>query len=124
MIGSGGNSGEACEALRDAVARKVMGWKAERIEWAYAGTTLVWHDSDGVPMLTCYSWQPDLRDAQTMEVVDRMLELGFDFAMGAGEGLAFAAFGAGAASTRVEHRDRRIAVLRAALGAVSAGRAG
>ena len=110
---------DARDALRDAVAREVMGWSVECIEWAYSGTTLVWHDSAGHPVLTRYSWQPDRRDAQAMEVVDRMLELGFGFMMGAGAGLAFVAFESGSTSTRIEHRDRRIAILRAALGAVS-----
>ena len=124
MTDSRGDSEEARETLRDAVAREVMGWRVERIEWAYSGTTPVWHDSGGLPVLTRYSWQPDRRDAQAMEVVDRMLELGFRFTMGAGAGLAFAAFESGSTTTRIEHRDRRIAILRAALGAVSRSEAG
>lgn len=116
------DSEEARSDLRDAVAREVMGWEVRRIEWAYSGTTLVWHDSEGLPVLTRYSWQPDRRDVQAMEVVDRMLALGFRFAMGAGEGLAFAAFECGARSSHAEHHDRRIAILRAALGAVSGSR--
>ena len=119
MIDLGGDTEEAREALRDAVAREVMGWRVERIEWAYSGTTLVWHDSGGLPVLTRYAWQPDRRDAQAMEVLDRMLALGFHFAMGAGGGLAFAAFARGAVSTRIEHRERRVAIVRAALEAVA-----
>ncbi len=118
------DSEEDRETLRDAVAREVMGWEALRIEWAYSGATDVWHDPSGLPVLTRYSWQPDHHDAQAMEVVDRMLALGYRFAMGAERGLAFAAFETGAAPTRIEHRDRRIAILRAALRAVSEGRAG
>ncbi len=124
MIDSWHDSEETRSALRDAIAREVMGWEVLRIEWAYSGTTLVWHDSEGLPVLTRYSWQPDRHDAQAMEVVDRMLALGFRFAMGAGEGLAFAAFDRGATSSRAEHRDRRIAILRAALGAVSGNAVG
>ena len=124
MTDSRGDSEEAREDLRDAVAREVMGWRVERIEWAYSGTTDVWHDTSGLPVLTRYSWQPDHHDAQAMEVVDRMLALGYRFAMGAERGIAFAAFDTGAAPTRIEHRDRRMAILRAALGAVSEGRAG
>lgn len=118
------DSEEVRETLRDAVAREVMGWEALRIEWAYSGATDVWHDPSGLPVLTRYSWQPDCHDAQAMEVVDRMLALGYRFAMGAERGLAFAAFETEAAPTRIEHRDRRIAILRAALRAVSKGRAG
>lgn len=106
------------ETLRDAVAREVMGWTARRIEWAYSGTTDVWHDTSGLPVLTRYSWQPDCHDAQAMEVVDRMLALGYRFAMGAERGLSSAAFEIGSAPTRNEHPDRRIAILRAALRAV------
>ena len=113
------DSEEARDALRDAVAREVMGWKVERIEWAYSGSTLVWHDSAGHPVLTRYSWQPDLRDAQAMEVVDRMRERGFRFVMEAGEGSTCVTFERGSVSSRIEHRDRRIAILRAALDAVS-----
>ena len=109
---------EVRETLRDAVAREVMGWTALRIDWAYSGTTDVWHDASGLPVLTRYSWQPDYHDAQAMEVVDRMLALGYRFAMGAERGLAFAAFETGSAPTRIEHRDRRMAILRAALRAV------
>ena len=118
MTDSWRDTEEARETLRDAVAREVMGWTALRIEWAYSGVTDVWHDPSGLPVLTRYSWQPDLRDAQAMEVVDRMLALGYRFAMGAERGLAFAAFETGPAPTRIEHRDRRMAILRAALRAV------
>ena len=114
------DSEEAREALRDAVAREVMGWQVERIEWAYSGTTAVWHDAAGHPVLTRYSWQPDLRDAQAMEVVDRMFRLGFRLVMTAGEQSACVSFECSSASTRIEHHDRRIAILRAALGALSA----
>ena len=124
MIDSWCDSEEARDALRDAVAREVMGWKAERIEWAYSGTTLVWHDVAGHPVLTCFSWQPDLRDAQTMEVVDRMLELGFRFMMGADVGSARVSFERDSASSRIHHHDRRIAILRAALAAVAESGAG
>ena len=107
------------ETLRDAVARDVMGWKILRIEWAYSGTTEVWHDTGGLPVLTRYSWQPDRRDSQAMEVVDRMLDLGYRFALSAGDGPAIAVFESASASSRAEHCDRRVAILRAALEAVS-----
>ena len=123
MTDSWGDTEEARAALRDAVAREVMGWTALRIEWAYSGATDVWHDTSGLPVLTRYSWQPDHQDAQAMEVVDRMLALGYRFAMGAERGLVFAAVETGSAPTRIEHRDRRVAILRAALGAVSEARA-
>ena len=113
------DSEEACDTLRDAVAREVMGWKVERIEWAYSGTTLVWHDAAGHPVLTRYSWQPDRHDAQAMAVVDRMLELGFRLMMGAGEGSAWVSFERDSVASRFVDRDRRIAILRAALCAVS-----
>ena len=120
MTDSWRDSEDARDALRDAVAREVMGWKAERIEWAYSGTTLVWHDDAGHPVLTHYSWQPDRRDTQAMEVADRMLELGFRFTMGADDRSACVSFERDSVCFRIEHRDRRIAILRAALGAVSA----
>ncbi len=112
--------GEAARrALCDAVAREAMGWRVERIEWAYSGATLVWHDEAGRPLLTRYSWQPDRYDAQAMAVVDRMLELGFRFAMETGEGSVRVSFQRDSVSSRFYHRERRIAILRAALGAVS-----
>ena len=119
MIDAGRDSEEAREALCDAIAREVMGWEIARIEWAYSGTAPVWHDGAGHPLLTRYSWQPDRRDAQALEVVDRMLELGFRFALGAEQGRTFAVFETGSTESRSEHRDRRIAILRAALRAVS-----
>ena len=122
MSDSKGDAEAACVDLRDALAREVMGWRVRRIEWAYSGATDVWHDTSGLPVLTRYSWQPDCHDAQAMEVVDRMLALGYRFAMGAERGLAFATFETDASSTRIEHRDRRVAILRAALHAVAEGR--
>ena len=123
MTDSCRDSEETRDALRDAVARVVMGWEAVRIEWAYSGTTQVWHDACGHPVLTRYSWQPDLRDAQAMEVVDRMLRLGFRFMMGAGEGTVCVTFERDSVSSRIDHHDRRIAILRAALGAASGNHA-
>ena len=119
VIAFAGLCEDECETLRDAVAREVMGWSAERLPWAYRGTTLVWHDASGAPLMTRYSWQPDALDAQAMEVVDRMVARGFRFAMGAGEGGAFAEFARAGNTSRIEHRERRLAILMAALDAAS-----
>ena len=121
MTDSSGLSEEEREALRGAVARQVMGWESERVPWAYSGTTLVWCDSEGLAVLTVYAWQPDVQDAQAMQVVERMVGSGFRFTMGAGDGYAFAQFECGARASRAEDPDRRIAILKAALGALCGG---
>ena len=119
VIDSAGLCEDERETLRDAAARQVMGWSTERLPWAYRGATLVWHDSAGVPVITWYSWQPDMLDAQAMQVADRMVTRGFRFAMGAEEGGAFAEFECDGRRSRVEHRERRLAILMAALEAIS-----
>ena len=51
-----------------------------------------------------------------------MLERGFRFVMEAGEGSTCVTFERDSVSSRIDHRDRRIAILRAALDAVSGNR--
>ena len=58
-------------------ARLVMGWTAAEVPWAYDGVTPLWHTADGDPVMTVFSWRPDRNDTQNMQVLDRMLELGF-----------------------------------------------
>ena len=103
-------------ALRDEVARTVMGWTCEEVSWAYGGVAAVWHDADGVPMLTRHAWQPDRDDAQAMRVLDRMVDLGLDYELGGVGGDVFAEFkGSRRHTVRAEGGDRRLTLLRAAL---------
>ena len=101
------------------IARRVMGWTATDIPWAYDGETSVWHTAGGDPVITVFSWRPDRNDAQNMQVLERMLELGFEIALTACCGRAVVEFRRGAAPVaHDEDRDRRTALLRAALAAV------
>ena len=107
------------ETVRAETARAVMGWSAADIPWAYDGVTPVWHTSDGDPVMTVYSWRPDCNDVQNMQVLDRMVELGFELALTARGESTLVRFGRGSGPVACnEDRDRRIAVLRAALAAM------
>ena len=100
------------------VARLVMGWSAAEVPWAYDGVTSMWHTAGGEPVMTVFSWQPDRNDVHTMQVLDRMIELGFDLTLTACGERTVVEFARGSAPVaRSEGRDRRVALLRAALGA-------
>ena len=112
-------SDDDLEVVRTETAQAVMGWSAAEIPWAYDGVTLVWHTSDGNPLMTAYSWQPDRNDVQNMQVLDRMVELGFELALTARGEATTVQFSRGSGPVACnEDRDRRIAVLRAALVAI------
>ena len=101
------------------IARRVMGWTATDIPWAYDGETSVWHTLGGDPIMTVFSWRPDRNDAQNMQVLERMLELGFEIELTACREATVVEFRHGA--TLVAHDEdgnRKIALLRAALVAV------
>ena len=99
-------------------ARLVMGWTAADIPWAYDGVVPLWHTADGDPVMTVFSWRPDRNDTQNMQVLDRMLDLGFELTLTARGGRSVVQFSHGSGPpTRSEDRDRRIALLRAALAA-------
>ncbi len=99
-------------------ARLVMGWTAADIPWAYDGVVPLWHTADGDPVMTVFSWRPDRNDTQNMQVLDRMLDLGFELTLTARGGRSVVQFRHGSGPpTRSEDRDRRIALLRAALAA-------
>ena len=101
------------------VARLVMGWTAVDIPWAYDGVTSVWHTAEGNPVMTVFSWRPDRNDAQNLQVLDRMLELGFGLGLSAGSERTAVQFSRGSMPpARGEHRNRRIALLRAALAGI------
>lgn len=107
------------ESMCAEVARLVMGWTAADIPWAYDGVAPVWHTATGDPVMTVHSWRPDRNDAQNMQVLDRMTGLGFELALTAGAECTAARFSRGAPPpARSEHRDRRIALLRAALAGI------
>ena len=102
------------------IARRVMGWTAADIPWAYDGETSVWHTAGGDPVMTVYSWRPDRNDAQNMQVLERMLELGFEIVLTACRKRTVVEFSRGTTLVaRNEDRDRRIALLRTVLAAVS-----
>ena len=100
-------------------ARLVMGWTAAEVPWAYDGVAPLWHTADGDPVMTVFSWRPDRNDGQNMQVLDRMIELGFELTLTARGGRTVAQFGRGSGPpARSEDRDRRMALLRAAIAAV------
>ena len=110
---------EQRHALRDAVARLVMGWDSAEMKWAYSATATLWHGPDGEPRMTVQSWRPDEDDAQCMGVADRMVELGYEYVLGSGTGGAYAKFiRGGREPPPTVHRERRIALLEAALAAL------
>lgn len=107
------------ESLCTEIARWVMGWTVGEISWAYDARTSVWQTAGGDPVMTVFSWRPDRNDVQNMQVLDRMLELGLGIALIACRERTVVEFRRGA--TLVAHhedRDRKIALLRAALAAV------
>ena len=106
------------ESLCSEVARQVMGWASSEIPWAYDGMTSMWHTEDGDPVMTVFSWRPDRNDVQNMQVLDRMSELGFELRLTVRGDGTVARFSLGTEwGAHGEHRDRRIALLRAALDA-------
>ena len=104
------------EALCAEAARLVMGWETADVPWAYDGVTSLWHTAGGDPVMTEFSWRPDRNDGQNMQVLDRMIGLGFELALTARGGRTVALFSRGSKeAARCEDRDRRIALLRAAV---------
>ena len=109
------------EALCCAVARTVMGWFSTEIPWAYDGVTPLWHTADGDPHMTVVSWRPDCNDTQNMQVLDRMIELGFELELSVCGNRTIAEFTLESVPVaRGEDWNRRIALMRAALDAVEA----
>ena len=107
------------ESMCVEVARLVMDWAATDIPWAYDGVTSVWHTAEGDPVMTVFSWRPDRNDAQNLQVLDRMIELGFGLTLKARGECTAVQFSRGSMPpARREHRNRRVALLRAALAAV------
>ena len=107
------------ETLCAGVARLVMGWNAADVPWAYDGVASLWHGANGDPIMTVFSWRPDRDDAQNMQVLDRMIDLGFELTLTACDGRTTVRFGRGPEPAACKaHRDRRIALLQAALAAV------
>ena len=103
------------------IARCVMGWTAADIPWAYDGATSLWHTADGDPVMTVFSWRPDRNDTQNMQVLDRMIDLGFELTLTACDERTVVQFSRESKPVaRSEDRDRRIALLHAALAAASA----
>ena len=113
------------EVLCAEAARFVMGWEAAEIPWAYDGATSLWHTAGGDPVMTEFSWRPDRNDGQNMQVLDRMIGLGFELVLTARGGYTTALFSRGSEeAARCRDRDRRIALLRAAVAAVRRSGAG
>ena len=106
------------ETLRAEAALLVMGWTVADVPWAYDGVTSMWHTVDGDPVMTVFSWQPDRNDAQNMQVLDRMIDLGFELTLTAHDECTVVQFARESNPVaRSQDRDRRIALLRAALAA-------
>ena len=116
-------SDESRERLCAEMARLVMGWTVADIPWAYDGTTSVWHTAAGDPVMTVFSWRPDRDDVQNMQVLDRMAELGFELTVTVhGERTVVQIDRGSTPVARVEHPDRRLALLRAALAGIGSAR--
>ena len=106
------------DVLCTETARLVMGWSAADVPWAYDGVTSMWHTAGGEPVMTVFSWQPDRNDVHNMQVLDRMIELGFELTLTVCAASTVVELARGSAPVaRGEDRDRRVALLRAALGA-------
>ena len=106
------------EALCADTARFVMGWTAADVPWAYDGTTPLWHTPGGDPVMTVFSWRPDRDDTQNMQVLDRMIGLGFELTLTVRDDRTEVRFSRGPAPVaRNGHRNRRVALLRAAVAA-------
>ena len=106
------------------IARRVMGWTATDIPWAYDGVTPVWHTAAGDPVMTVFSWRPDRDDTQNMQVLDRMIELGFELSLTACDERTVVEISRGSRPVaRDNHESRRVALLRAALAATKAAAA-
>ena len=69
------------ETLCAGTARFVMGWETADVPWAYSDVASLWHTADGEPIMTEFSWQPDRNDTQNMQVLDRMIDLGFELTL-------------------------------------------
>ena len=107
------------ESLCAEAARLVMGWETADVPWAYDGTTSLWHTAGGDPVMTEFSWRPDRNDAQNMQVLDRMIGLGFELTLTERGDRAVVRFGRGSGeAARREDRNRRVALLHAAVAAV------
>lgn len=97
-----------------------MGWTSADVLWAYDGVVSLWHAADGDPLMTEFSWQPDRNDAQNLQVLDRIIELGYELTLAVCNGRTVVHISRGSALVaRGEDGDRRIALLRAALAAVT-----
>ncbi|WP_156013115.1 hypothetical protein [Thioalkalivibrio sp. HK1] len=105
--------------LNTKAAREIMGWQVIEIAWAGDQTVPVWHDAKGDPMMSEFSWRPDRDEAQNMQILDAMLDLGYDFDLSVKRDHAVARFVAG--SNRLGQSlnpDRKLAVIEAALEAI------
>lgn len=96
-----------------------MGWTLDPKPWAYNAVTEVWHGPDRTPIMTRHSWRPDEDDTQNMQVLDRMVSLGFSYQVRMHAGVVTVSFWNDEAKpAETSHADRRHAVLLAALSAV------
>ena len=76
----------------------------------------MWYTADGDPVMTVFSRQPDRNDVQNMQVLDRMTDLGFELALTVRDERAVVGFNRESEPVaRSEDRDRRVALLGAAL---------
>ena len=106
------------EQLRSAVAESVMGWHCASRSWAYALEVECWHGDDGGAVMPCAAWRPDEDDRQNLEVLDGMIEQGFDCSVEITAGEVVVAFSRDdCGEVPVSHPQRRIALLLAALAA-------
>ena len=109
---------EERQALRDAVALRVMGWHLQPMDWAYDQQAQVWHDAASASCVPLESWRPDEDDRQTSGVLQAMCAAGFEYLVQGSQQHARAAFlRDGVVVAEASAAEWRIAVLRAAVGA-------
>ena len=104
-------------ALRDDVARIVMGWETVTIPWAYNAAALCWQAED-TPLLPAEAWRPDTDERQCAEVLEHMLGVGFALTLEITGENARATFTRGDGSGGGDASDRRTALLLAARAAL------
>lgn len=105
---------EKLSALRDHVARRVMGWNTIQLPWAYSEEAILWRTTDGTPLLPTQAWRPDENELQCANVLDQMISLGYSFSLNIENGITEAKFWQGRKTEIHRDSERRIAILQAA----------
>ena len=109
---------ETVPRLRDDIATKIMGWETVTIPWAYTDEARCWQTPDGTPILPTKAWRPDEDELQCMQVLERMLELGYTLHLEVSQAETAASFTSNNGSGEARANERRSALLLAACAAL------